>query len=103
MNASHDIQKEVKRYLGVFVILLALTVVTVSASRLHLGITAAIILALIIAVVKGSLVGGFFMHLVAERPVIYVLLILTAIMFLSLILLLYAGFFDVPEGTRFVS
>jgi caa(3)-type oxidase subunit IV len=103
MSGSHDIQKEVKRYLWVFGALLVMTVVTVLVSYLHIGLAGAIALALAIALFKSSLVASFFMHLIAERPIIYVLLISVMFLFLSLILLLYVGVFDVPEGTRFVS
>ncbi len=49
-------------YLAVYGALLALTVVTVGVSYLNLG-TTAIVAALTVAIVKASLVAGYFMHL----------------------------------------
>lgn len=66
---SHDIaelNKHIKLYIGVFVALLVLTVVTVGVSYLHLPFYQAVIVALAVASVKGTLVVGFFMHLFDE-------------------------------------
>lgn len=89
MNADDhmSVLASVRTYLGVFGALLVLTIVTVGASRFHLAIPLAIGVALLIAVVKGSLVASFFMHLVAERPSIYAALILTAVLLAVLLLL----------------
>ena len=84
MDAAHsteDIQKHVKKYVVVFVTLLALTLITVTVSYLHLETVAAIIVALLIATVKGSLVASYFMHLISEKKMIYMTLILTAVFF----------------------
>lgn len=63
----------------VFIILLALTALTVWSSNIHdfwigntrivLGSTPHIIMAMSIAVVKALLVGGFFMHLLYDKKV----------------------------------
>jgi cytochrome c oxidase subunit 4 len=86
MNASssHDIKNHVRTYIAVFVALLTLTMVTVAVSYLHLGVKAAITVALVIATVKGSLVASYFMHLISEKKVIYATLILTAVFFVAL-------------------
>jgi len=81
---SEDIHKHVRKYVVVFVALLALTLITVTVSYLHLGTAAAITVALIIAAVKGSLVASYFMHLVSEKKMIYMALILTAVFFVVL-------------------
>jgi len=80
MSDTHheDVQSHVKTYIRVFAALAVGTIVTVLASNLHLGIILGIIVALLIATVKGSLVAAFFMHLSAERKVIYFVLALTA-------------------------
>ena len=80
MSDTHheDVQSHVKTYIKVFVALAVGTVVTVLASNVHLGIILGIIVALVIATVKGSLVAAFFMHLSAERKMIYWVLVLTA-------------------------
>ncbi|MBI4423284.1 MAG: cytochrome C oxidase subunit IV family protein [Elusimicrobia bacterium] len=59
-----------KVYLAVFAALLVLTGVTVGVSRLHLPRALAIGVGLTIAVVKGSLVGAYFMHLISERTIV---------------------------------
>ena len=92
--SSGQIKKHVKAYVTVFVALLALTVITVTISYLHLAFTAAVIIALFIATIKGSLVASYFMHLISEKKLIYAALILTAVFFLALIFLPLTGFHD---------
>jgi cytochrome c oxidase subunit 4 len=82
---SHDspenIRKEMTRYIGVFLALAALTGLTVWVRfSLQLPEHQAIIVALIIATVKGSLVAAFFMHLLSEK-LIYSVLIVTVLFF----------------------
>lgn len=66
----------------VFAALIVGTIVTVLASFIHIGPkdsqTANIVLALIIASIKGFLVAGYFMHLLSERVMIYTILVATA-------------------------
>lgn len=80
-NDPEAIKKEIKKYLMVFGALAVLTIITVSISQLHLPTTEAIILALAVATVKGSLVAAFFMHLISERKLIYAVLVLTVFFF----------------------
>jgi cytochrome c oxidase subunit IV len=80
----HDIQAHVRLYIKVFAALLVLTLITVGVSYLHLPHTEAVILALIIATLKASLVAMFFMHLKGERRFIYWSLYLTACFFVLL-------------------
>jgi cytochrome c oxidase subunit 4 len=89
-----DIKKHVRTYVMVFVALLALTLITVTISSLHLGIAPAIVAALLIATMKGSLVASYFMHLISEKKVVYLALILTAVFLLALILLPLTAFYD---------
>jgi len=85
---SHDaIKKHVRIYIGVFVTLAILTIVTVAVSYLHLAVLPAILVALAIATVKSSLVASFFMHLRWERKIIFWLLLIAAVFFLVLLLL----------------
>jgi cytochrome c oxidase subunit 4 len=92
-NAHHhspeQIRKEMKVYLSVFIGLGALTAMTVGAFYVlkTFPVRLAIIVALIIASVKGFLVAGFFMHLLSEKKVIYGVLILTVIFFIFLMTL----------------
>jgi cytochrome c oxidase subunit 4 len=86
MSDAHteDIKKHVKTYLMVFGTLMALTVLTVGVSYMRLAVPIAIVVALLIATVKGSLVAAYFMHLLHERPVIFYVLALTVIFFVFL-------------------
>jgi len=81
-----EIQKSVRSYIKVFVMLMVFTVITVAASRFHLAVLAAITVALIIAVMKGSMVAAVFMHLSHEKRLVYSTLLLTAIFFIVLML-----------------
>ena len=86
--ADQHVEKHVRQYLIVFAALLVLTIVTVLASRIDIGTAGGIILALIIASVKGTLVAGVFMHLFSDkRKIVYVVLIYTGIFLLVLFLL----------------
>lgn len=80
-NDPEEIKKEIRKYMYVFGALAVLTIVTVAISRLHLPTMQAIILALAVATVKGSLVAAFFMHLISERKLVYAVLILTVFFF----------------------
>jgi len=80
-NGHVDIDHHVKIYMMVFAALAVLTVVTVAISYLHVSVMLAITLALFIAVVKGSLVACYFMHLISERKLIYWVLALTVLFF----------------------
>ena len=54
-----EVKHHVKTYVMVFVALAFLTVVTVGISYLDLGVTGGIVLALIVASIKGSLVACY--------------------------------------------
>jgi len=58
----------VKVYARTLAALLVLTVITVAASRIDLGANLNIVLAMVIATVKGTLVCCFFMGLWFDRP-----------------------------------
>ena len=84
-HAGHDdIRSHVKTYYMVFGALMVLTIITVGVSYLELATPMAVTVALIVAVIKGSLVALFFMHLLHERKVIYWALTLTLIFFIFL-------------------
>lgn len=92
-NAHHHspehILKEMRTYLVVFISLAALTAITVFAfyQLKPYPVKVAITVALIIATIKGSLVAGFFMHLLSEKKLIYAILVLTVIFFIFLMVL----------------
>jgi cytochrome c oxidase subunit 4 len=68
----------------VFGALMIFTIITVGVSYLHLPIAFAVLVALAVATIKGSLVALFFMHLVDERKLIYWVLTLTIVFFVFL-------------------
>jgi len=78
-SPSHTSHSHVGRYLAVFGALMVLTGLTVGVSYLHLTWLTAIIVALIIASVKGGLVAAYFMHLVGEHKVVFMVLALTLV------------------------
>jgi cytochrome c oxidase subunit IV len=82
-----DIDKQVKIYITVFVSLMALTLITVAVSYLHLPPVLAISVALLVATIKGTLVACYFMHLIAEKKLIYAVLIVTVAFFVVLLAL----------------
>ena len=86
-NHAVDIDKHVRIYITVFVALMILTIVTVAVSRFHLPIPIAVTVALIVAIIKGSLVACYFMHLISEKKLIYAVLAVTAFFFVALMVL----------------
>jgi len=92
--SAESIKKHVRVYVTVFVALMALTLITVAISTLHLGTTAAILVALFIASLKASLVAAYFMHLISEKKLIYAALTLTVVLFVVLMVLPVSHFAD---------
>lgn len=88
MADSHDdVKGHARTYILVFAALLVLTLITVAVSYVHLAVPLAITVALIIAIVKGSLVASVFMHLSNEKKLIYSSLLLTVVFFIFLMAL----------------
>ena len=89
MTSDHaaDIDRHVRVYITVFVALMALTVITVAISYLHLPTAMAISVALLVATIKGALVACYFMHLISEKKLILAVLVLTAVFFVALLAL----------------
>ncbi|MEI8256659.1 MAG: cytochrome C oxidase subunit IV family protein [Deltaproteobacteria bacterium] len=98
-NASHDhahapiddgrVHAHVSSFgfmLGIFMALIALTVITVGASYVDFG-SASPVIAVLIATVKASLVALFFMHLRHDRP-FHGLIFVMAFVFLGIFLVL---------------
>jgi len=85
--ADHaDIQKHVRTYMMVFAALAVLTIITVAISYLHMPFAAGVTVAMFVAIIKGGLVAGFFMHLISEKKAIYWLLYLTIAFFIMLMI-----------------
>jgi caa(3)-type oxidase subunit IV len=87
-TSVEEIRKHVRVYIIVFVALLVLTGITVALAEAHfLSTPMAIVAALIVACVKGSLVACYFMHLISERGMIFWILGICALFFIVLLLL----------------
>ncbi len=100
-DAHADINKHVKSYIGVFVTLAILTVVTVLVAQVDLSHWGNISLALAIATVKASLVAAIFMHLKWEKTAwIWWVLALCAVLFLVLMVLPVLTVQDHPPGVK---
>jgi cytochrome c oxidase subunit IV len=95
-----DIDRHVRIYITVFVALMILTIVTVAVSYLDLSVPMAVAVALFVATIKGALVAGYFMHLISERKLIYLVLVLTVAFFIALMVLpiaTHSNGFWIPE------
>src|SRR5436190_17919435 len=100
-DQSHDhFSHHVRRYLFVFYALLFGTLITVAASYIPFGVRSInIAVALFIAIAKASLVACYFMHLISERKMIYVVMAFTAFFFIGLMFLTIWSFADFPRHT----
>src|SRR5438128_8703623 len=75
---AHNVQKHVRGYLMVGALLLAFTAITVALSYVDFGARKAnIAVAMLVATLKAGLVAAIFMHLAAEKPLIYRILLFT--------------------------
>ncbi|MBI4558608.1 MAG: cytochrome C oxidase subunit IV family protein [Candidatus Hydrogenedentes bacterium] len=102
VDAHHHaeaVRKHVWVYVAVFLALLVLTALTVTARSMNFGLALAVSVALLIATVKGSLVAGYFMHLVGEKRLVYIVLAITAIFLLALLVLPVLNLHDGLVGT----
>lgn len=96
---TDDISKHIRGYLIIGGTLIVGTVLTVLASYIDLGHHWNIVLALIIATVKASLVALYFMHLISEKQMIYTVLGFTAFFFVGLMFITIAAYNDHPALT----
>src|SRR5690242_9863423 len=84
-NISSHETHSVRGYIFVFIALVAGTILTVWASYIHFGSSEInIAVALFIATVKAFLVVAYFMHLISERKMIYLVMSFTAFFFAAL-------------------
>ena len=99
---SHDISKHIRTYVLVFVALLVGTVITVTMYFVHLpSVPMTIAIALFIAIVKASLVAGFFMHLISEKKAVYAVLLATVFFFAGMMFLTVWARDEMPTGTTY--
>src|SRR6266496_1265327 len=109
---AHNIQKHVRGYLMVGATLLAFTMLTVALSYVDFGAIlsslfhtnlsatqgrkANITVAILVATFKAGLVAAIFMHLAAEKRLIYRILIFTGFFVLGLFWLIFLAWYDYP-------
>ena len=99
-HSPEEISKHVRVYVIVFLALLVGTIVTVGLNYLHFSSVAlTVTIALFVAVVKASLVACYFMHLISEKKMIYVIMGFTVFFFAALLVLTLSSYGDLPELT----
>lgn len=87
-DSPEAIKKHIKTYLTVGGILFFFTIVTVGAAVfLSFPIGLAILVALVIAGIKGGFVASIFMHLNNEKKIVYQILALTFVFFAAMMAL----------------
>ena len=92
---AHNVQKHVRGYLIVGAMLLAFTGITVALSYVDFGTRKAnIAVAMLVATFKAGLVAAIFMHLAAEKRLIYRVLIFTGLFVFALFFLTYLAWYD---------
>lgn len=99
-HSPEEISKHVRIYVTVFLALLVGTVVTVGLNYLHFtSVALTVTIALFVAVIKASLVACYFMHLISEKKMIYVIMGFTVFFFAALLILTLSSYGDLPERT----
>src|SRR5258707_15881591 len=94
---AHNVQKHVRAYLMVGALLLAFTGITVALSYVHFGTQKAnIAVAMLVATFKAGLVAAIFMHLAAEKRLIYRILIFTGFFVFGMFWLIFLAWYDYP-------
>ena len=89
-DTPEEIQKHLKLYWKVGIILLVCTVLTVVVA----WITPSITVGLLIATFKAGLVAAIFMHLNAEKLMIYKVMVFTVFFFIGLMFLTLLAMYD---------
>jgi caa(3)-type oxidase subunit IV len=83
-SEADDIRKHVRTYWKIGAALYVFTVITVAVSQVHLALPFAVLVALVVASMKGYMVASVFMHLNHEKQWIYGALLLTVAGFIIL-------------------
>lgn len=99
-HSPEEVSKHVKVYLLVFGALFVGTIVTVALNYLHFSSMAlTVAIALFVATIKASLVACYFMHLISEKRMIYLIMGFTAFFFIGLMALTVCSHLDTPPTT----
>jgi cytochrome c oxidase subunit 4 len=92
---AHGVQQHVMRYVMVGATLLVFTALTVALSYVNFGTNKAnMVVAMLVATFKAGLVAAIFMHLAAEKRLIYRMLIFTGFFVLGLFFLTYLAWYN---------
>jgi cytochrome c oxidase subunit IV len=98
---EHDHAAHKRVYLAIGATLLVGTVITVLARYLEFNSVAlTIAVALFIASIKSFLVAGYFMHLISEKKMIYLVMATTFFFFVGMIALIMWSDQDMPRGSQ---
>lgn len=96
--SAHDVRREQRRYLAVYAVLIAGTVLTVAMYYVHFDAAWQTVgVALLIASVKAACVAAIFMHLWHGQRDLYKLLFLTAVFAAVLFALTTYARFSLPR------
>ena len=99
-DSHHDIAKHNRVYWLIFVALLVGTVITVGLNSVHFdSMKVTIAIALFVATIKATLVACYFMHLISEKKMIYIVLAFTVFFFAGLMGLTLCSYADPPAMT----
>jgi cytochrome c oxidase subunit IV len=92
---AHEVAHHVKKYMMVGAALLVFTGITVGLSYVDLGTRKMnIAVAMLVALFKAGLVAAIFMHLSAEKKLIYRVLIFTGLFVFALFWLTFLAWYD---------
>jgi cytochrome c oxidase subunit 4 len=92
---AHNVRKHVKGYLMVGALLLTFTGLTVALSYVDFGTRKAnVAVAMLLAMLKAGLVAAVFMHLAAEKRLVYRVLIFTGFFVLGLFWLTFLAWYN---------
>jgi cytochrome c oxidase subunit 4 len=92
---AHEVAHHVKKYMLVGATLLVFTGITVALSYVDLGTRKMnIAVAMLVAMFKAGLVAAIFMHLSAEKKLIYRVLIFTGLFVFALFWLTFLAWYD---------
>jgi len=99
-HSPEEVSKHKKVYIAVFIALLVGTIITVWLNSVHFdSMKVTVTIALFVAAVKATLVACYFMHLISEKKMIYVILGFTTILAIALMALTLTSYAAFPNGT----
>ena len=91
-NEEHHHEPNYKEPIIVFIGLIILTLLTVGVSGITANATIALVIALVIASLKGSLVLAYFMHLKYESPIFNWFGLVVLFTLISIIVLIFTDY-----------